>query len=329
MVLLIGTYFLITALPSGSIEMCGDGTESGFCSKIPPYYCNNGNLIKNASNCGCPENTSINGKDCSSEFKTFPREISLYYVLDKERKNLSFTVYKGVYDYLSKNISRIQTYSEENKFKQGDINLYVINNKFQKSFLLPLVSQIQNLTSDKTDQARIAISLVQNIPYKETDKKTNFTLGTWNISSTYLRYPYEVLYENQGICEEKSNLLVFLLKEMGYETSIIYYPQERHKSVGIKCPLEHSLNNTGYCFIETTGPSILSSEEIPYSTIGNLNSEFKIFNMSSGISLPEKIKEYKDADKFDKILKSANKNGLNVFEKDSLTKLKQEYFMEF
>lgn len=98
----------------------------------------------------------------------------------------------------------------------------------QKNSLNELVRQIKLLTANKDDQARIAISLVQNIPYDYSK------LGT---VSTNVRYPYEVLYENTGICEEKSLLLTYLLRELGYGIVLFEFKQENHMAVGIKSPL--------------------------------------------------------------------------------------------
>jgi len=59
--------------------------------------------------------------------------------------------------------------------------------------------KIQNLTLVKEDQMRIAVSLVQNIPYAESEK----TFIIRNTLFNYSRYPYEVLYDGAGILRGK------------------------------------------------------------------------------------------------------------------------------
>ena len=62
----------------------------------------------------------------------------------------------------------------------------------------------EKLSKSKDEQLRIAVSLVQNIPY-DWDNYYTGELG---------KYPYEVLYQNKGVCGEKSQLIIFLLREV-------------------------------------------------------------------------------------------------------------------
>ena len=69
---------------------------------------------------------------------------------------------------------------------------------YRTRFFVPLVDAIREKTDDPDDQVRIAVSLVQQIPYDQEmlDK------GTLEI-----RYPYQTLLDNKGVCCEKSVLL--------------------------------------------------------------------------------------------------------------------------
>jgi len=129
-----------------------------------------------------------------------------------------------------------------------------------------------------------------------------------NNSVNYSRYPYEVLYDQKGICASKSELMVFLLREIGYETVFFYYKSENHDSVGIKCPEEYGLLNTSYCFVETTSPSIITDYEIVYLGGVKLTSYPEIMNISKGNSL-EYMYEYKDANRLKKIRKGIEETG--------------------
>ena len=140
------------------------------------------------------------------------------------------------------------------------------------------------------------------------------------------RYPYEVLWDLKGVCEEKSELMAFLLKEFGYGVVLFYYPVENHEAVGIKCPLEHSLNGTGYCFIESTGLSIISDNERHYWDLGRLSPDPEMFVISEGDTLSKNMEEYGDADTLTKFIKIIEESGgLNVFQHEKFVDLKEKY----
>lgn len=284
---------------SAKIQTCGDSSFYSICSVVKPYYCDQGFLIEKASLCGCLEPTERFEDSCITDLQTDPENLSLGYILDGEEKTLNFTVYQGLANYLSVLPAGI-SYSEGEKPIRADFSFKKINEEEQKKLLLPLVIAIQNLApDDKVEQAKIATSLVQNIRYGFSNKTENFFGNTVN----YSRYPYEVLYENQGICGEKSELLAFLLRELGYGVVMFYNQKENHQSVGIKCPAEESYKETGYCFIETTGPSIITDDGIEYVGGITLDSDPELIFISDGISLPENLPEYKDAKTMKKIRK--------------------------
>jgi hypothetical protein len=286
-------------------EVCGDGASYNSCSQVKPYFCSEGKLIEMASICDCPEGFELIGENCFSGYHDNSKNIRLKYVLRGKLNYIDFEVYENFSDYIYKS-PRFIDYSGNNNLSRADFKLKSINNEDQKIFLLPLVIKIQNITSNKEDQARIAISLVQNIPFGSSNKTYSFLGEQLN----HTRYPYEVLYDFQGVCGEKTDLLIFLLKELGYGVSFFYYSPENHEAAGIKCPMKESLMNTGYCFIETTSPSIITDNEIAYSNVGKLSSDPEFYFLSEGESLQENIGEYKDAEKLIRIRNSIDKRGV-------------------
>lgn len=302
-------------------EVCGDGTLLDSCSYTKPYFCSEGKLVNLASVCGCPENLAKNNDSCISIYQTNPKELSLNYTLRGKNNSINFTVYEGFANYISK-VPRSIYYSYGDNSSRADFKLKAINEEEQKRLLLPLVIEIENISSDKEDQARIAISIVQNIPFGASNKTTIF--GNYIVN--YSRYPYEVLYDMQGICGEKTDLLAFLLKELGYGVSFFYYPIYNHEALGIKCPIKESLTESGYCFIETTGPSILTDNKLSYVGIGKLYENPEIYFLSDGISLSKNLYEYSDADKLIKIRSLIEKNGwLGPLRERTFKKLKEKY----
>jgi len=287
------------------IPICGDGSFYNTCSLDKPFYCENGTLVEKASLCGCLKNFTKKNDSCVSEYQTGPKNISLKYILRGEQGQINFTVYKGAADYFGL-ISEKSFYNPEEKFSKKDFQLKKINNFEQKELLLPLVVKIENLAETKEDQARIAISVAQNMVYNSSNGLMIFFDRN---SSTLLKYPYQTLYDGQGVCEARSELLAFLLKEIGYGVVLFYYPEENHAAVGIKCPLKDSSYGSGYCFVETTGSSIITDNKEYYPGWGELSDVLEISLISDGISFPENAYEYKDAKKLiqiNNILKKRN-----------------------
>ncbi len=307
------------------MKTCGDGTFYDTCSLTKPYFCNDGILLASSKLCGCPSGFTKKENLCVSDIQKESKEISFNYVLRGEEKEIKFTMYEGIYNYLY-NVPRSIVYDDKEISSRADFKLKGIDQEVQKNFLLPLVIEIQNAAQNKEDQARIAISLVQNIPFGESNRSINF--GGNNV--VYFRYPYQVLYENQGVCGEKVELLAFLLRELGYGVAFFYFPEENHEALGIKCPIKESLSNSGYCFIETTGPSIISQKNLFYNGFGTLHSTPQVFLLADGFSLGEKLYEYRDAKRMDKILRILDKrNGrLDFYNYFMKKKLKLKYGLD-
>lgn len=293
----------ITEVDNETLLMCGDGTFYADCSLNRPYYCEDGELIYNPKDCGCPASLIKRDGKCDNKYFTPEKNVVLKYFLDGVEKHINITTYEDVSEYLDER-ERTITYSVDEIPQRSDFKLNKINDEIQRESLMELVVKIQNLAPNSpVDQARIATSIVQNIEYKESEFGN---VGNFKVANIRLaRYPYQVIEGGVGSCEGKSELLVFLLRELGYGTSVFYYNAENHEAVGIKCPVEESLQGSGYCFIETTVPSPIS-----YSTgnylIGDAPGKGlgtpKIVILNKGISLPENMIEYDDVRKIEKAL---------------------------
>lgn len=275
-----------------NLTQCGDGTHLNSCSVDKPYYCRgDGILIPIPSACGCPGNLTVNNDSCDYPYQGSPKTVTLNYVLDGNTENLNFTFYGNFSDYLSSLPDSISVVNGKIPTK-SDFIMRRLNESNQAILLEPLVKDIENLApNNKVDQARIAISIVQNIPWGASGKE--ISLGGTQVG--YTRYPYQVLYDNQGLCGEKSELLAFILRDLGYGTALFYYPVENHETVGIKCPFRYSLDKSGYCFVETSGPAIISDSNLVYEGNVQLTSKPEIIPVSDGIALPSGLYEYKDA----------------------------------
>ncbi len=296
---------------------CGDGTLYEECSLTQPYFCSDGLLEPRASVCGCPDILIKQEEHCVSKYQTDPKVVELNYILRGERRVIDFPVYGGMANYLSE-LSQSIFYGKGETPSRIDFKLKNIDEEEQRELLLPLVKRIQDITDDKEDQARIAISLVQNIPFGFSEREVKLGGGR---TINYSRYPYEVLYDAEGICGEKSELLAFLLRELGYGVAFFYHADENHESLGIECPVEQSLGGTGYCFVETTGPAIITDDSIEYVGGIVLSSEPEVISISTGISLDKNLYEYDDAD----LMKKLRNGGFLLFKKSRLERLKEKY----
>lgn len=288
-------------------DRCGDGTPYDSCSKDKPYYCENGQLIEKASFCGCPEFLIENQEKCILESPENKKTANFDYFFDNQKRTLRMDLSGEVYNYVI-DIVRYISYTPEETPLRRDFKMKKISDEVQREFVLQLVKKIQNAAPDnKLNQLRIAVSLVQSIPWRVSEKDRLFA----GSKIYYSRYPYEVLYENEGICGEKSELLSLLLKEIGYKTAIFYFPEQNHEALGISCPKFRSFKKTGYCFVETSGSSIISDSSIVYSGGIVLNSQPEVIEISEGLSLPGFMKEYSDSFKLKIVRQNFLPEGLN------------------
>lgn len=331
-VLLVLFFIVLFAFPEGKNQgmlVCGDGSFNESCSIEKPYFCENGILVEKASVCGCFEGAVKDGESCvNKKYYNGSGEVVLEYVLNGERHYLTFSYFGGVLDYLE-GLPKHLDYSSGEIPRRDDFKFMKIDDEIQRRALMPLVVAIQNAAvGSKDDQARIAVSLVQNLEYGEPEFKPVLE-GKFNIRLS--SYPYDTVVSYTGSCEGKSELLLFLLRELGFGTSLFYFKDENHEAVGIKCPLENSYYNSGYCFIETTVPSPISFSDGVYLGIdgGKIVSEPEIYLMNKGFSLSEDLEEYSDSDYLSVVLNSDGFSMKKAFSSKSFSKIKKKYGLEY
>jgi hypothetical protein len=182
------------------------------------------------------------------------KDAVLNYTVDGEKGVIVFPVYGRIKDDLSKipriTFGRPSDAQREMKYLQNDDQLKQIR---------ALVDEIRRRSDDPPTQARIAISLVQHIPYDWEKFR--------NIGSAVERYPYEVLWDGRGLCGEKAKLLVLILGELGYGTALFHW-SGIHQAAGIKCSQDLDYVNSGYCFIETVRPYPPTKKPKNYGELG-------------------------------------------------------------
>lgn len=283
-IIIILIYIIMNLLFNFVINRCEDGTLYNNCSNIKPYFCQKGNLIEFPEKCLCDIDEIYTNGECLHKLQTEPKPIKLNYTLRGVPNSFNYTVYNGFNYYLS-NLPRTVTYSSyESPPTSEYMLLRFVNTENQERYILPLINEIKKITTNNDDQARIAISLVQTMPYDWDSFNNNYDN----------RYAYETLYDQTGVCGDKTNLLALMLKELGYGVAIFSFELEQHASIGLKCPIKYSYNNSGYCFIETTTPSIITDSDGDYIGVGKLISKPNIYVVSEGKSFESVKEEYDD-----------------------------------
>lgn len=306
----------------GIFVVLGIANPGGTPSTFP--YLKEGNC--GSSNClpdqECCNLHCFNSSMSSAALRTYP------YFLRGEGGTLQIVLYDQLQQFYSPR-EGVPGYTEN----ISAFYLWYINQSCQTTYLTPLVQQIRNATEDPDDQVRIAVSLIQHIPYDEIKAAERRNLsqiiprgpgGIIKIDdpanasiSFFERYPYNVLYENRGVCSEKSSTLALLLKELGYGVALFNYEAEEHMAVGVRCPVQYSYRQSGYCFIETTQISIITDSDGTYGpNQQKLLSDPLLVHVSEGRSFESVGEEAADLRELETLLEKARLNNNKLDETD-------------
>jgi len=171
---------------------------------------------------------------------------------------LSFSIplYQSYYDWYKKQKPALYIGRESESIRE------IITPVCDPSLPGRLASKIRSLARQegmtRDREAEIAVSFVQAIDY-------DFTVSPSRIQR--YSYPYEVLYKQKGNCAEKAFLLVMLLNELGFETAVFHFSEERHIGAGIGVPEEYSNYDSGFAYIETSDNFRIGSVPVEFPSI--------------------------------------------------------------
>jgi len=195
--------------------------------------------------------TTLFNKSFKYEFKGNNYKIKLE--LSKQKYNL-YSNYQKSYEYYGSLPPNWKTSYYKMFINEGNDN-GIINEIITK------IKNNPNIHSNE-DKLKAVINLVQNIPY---DYNSYYNLND------DLKYPYETIYLNKGVCSDKSILLIKLLLHLNYNTVGFIFNKANHMAVGIKCPSNYGNFNTNYCFIETTGITPIGIVPKNYGIYGGIS----------------------------------------------------------
>jgi hypothetical protein len=232
------------------------------------------------------------------------------YFIDGEPGFISFTTYGGLSGFFS-NKSHSYHYDPDN-----GVIVELLENEVQNEFMRPFIEMIRQRSITGEDQAKIAISLVQRIPYNG---------NSYTRTATDWYYPYETLHNNEGSAADKSVLLAYILNELGYETVLFEFPA--HMAVGIKSSSRYSFYDTGFAYIETTRPTIITYEPDSGSGGFSISQNPRVIHLSGGRKAIDLSTEYGDA----KRMKQLEEMGgnLNQSYRAELAKISEKYDLDY
>jgi len=176
-------------------------------------------------------------------------------VYDFKYQNYSYQLSQDLYNNwyeLYQSASKVYSYSSASppsNIRDAFYGIFLVTKNGDESIKslaskLKLVAAQKNWTQDEL--AEFSLALIQYIPYDHEK------LASSNNRNTNPYYPYETLYLDRGVCSDKTFLAVVLLRELGFGAAILDFPDSNHSAAGIACPVEDSLDATGYCYVETT-----------------------------------------------------------------------------
>jgi len=216
--------------------------------------------------------------DQGMEWGERPLEIGYVYRGDEYR--ILFPTYDGVAGYLEK-LEPVP--SDYDRYL-----LQFIDEPVQDLYLDYLADLIREecREGNPDECVRIATGIVQNLPYDHAKAAEIAQAGR-----ARLRYPYETLRRG-GICSDKSFLLAYLYRELGYGTAIFSFGNERHMAVGIRCPAPYDFRSSGYCIVETTAPSIITDEHLIFNQVYPLQVRYFSIPHVTVVSGDESVKSF-------------------------------------
>jgi hypothetical protein len=281
---------LVIVFFSGALSYFNSQTQSPTPSLMPSSV-----FSPVASPVSSPNTPPVSSPVTQQNLLVNPKTMHYNYTLRGVSSELSFTVYGGMYDYLTSHEDSTvhSSFGQQPSSEEVSriVTLRYVNESIEQGELQNLVNSIKQLTPNEDDQARIAISLVQNIPYDWNSFESN------NIQA---KYPYEVLYSNTGVCGQKSLLLACLLRDLGYGCSIFEFPN--HAAVGITCPSQYAYNS-GYAFVESTSPTIITDSYGDYVGAGKLpSSPSYIIAIQEGKVMVSVSEEYQDCQTYQSLI---------------------------
>ncbi len=148
--------------------------------------------------------------------------------------------------------SAYDSYKTVDRKKIRDYSYYVTD-PTDDEYLAELAQKFKDAAKEENysdlDMVKNIIFFVQNLEYVDDKVGTGY--------DEYPKFPLETLADQGGDCEDSAILLASLLRELGYGTVLIQFPD--HMAVGVKGGKSipgsyYEVDGTRYYYVETTSP---------------------------------------------------------------------------
>ena len=245
-----------------------------------------------------------------ADYLQSPKTTSFSFFVGRDMGTLNFTTYGGLSDFFA-NKSHSYHYDPDN-----GVIMDLLENVVQNEYMQPFIDMIRKRSVTSDDPAKIAISLVQRIPYNG---------NRYIRTSTDWYYPYETLHNNEGSAADKSVLLAYILNELGYETVLFEFPG--HMAVGVKSSSRYSFYDTGYTYVETTRPTIITYEPDPGYGGFSISQNPRVIHLSGGRKALDVSMEYNDALRMKQLEKMGG--NLNQSYRAEFAKISDKYNLDY
>jgi hypothetical protein len=206
------------------------------------------------------------------------------------------------YNYVESDYIYTVTYTEINDYFKEKEHYYYLDpqelydkllyNEIQDTYMSDLISRIKTTYGSDENRAKMIISMVQKMPYDTTNYERD--RYDWH-------YPYETVHIGGGVCSDKSILMAYLLFKLDFDVVIFEFDDERHSAVGIRCDPEYDYMDTGYAYVETTRPSIVT-RILPLEDNIIIHTYPRIADAGSGYKKLNVKEYYDDSQKLDSIV---------------------------
>lgn len=275
------------------------------------------------------EKLEINNLETQSSYLENPKTIDFQWEYNGKQYKLTETFYKSVYDYYSEQ-PKYYTYYEDDELSDDWAEEWFgifLKRPQSDNSISQIVLDIESLGwangLDEDQILELVVSFAQSIPYDDIKAQQTEILP---------RFPYEVLYDNKGVCSGKTFLTAALVQELGYGVALFEYEEDQHMALGIQCPKSYASYNSDYCYTETTEEGwkigIIPADDlmdIQGFKNGSVESEPIIYKVSEGKIYQGIIKTRAEEDEIKSFIKESEKleiqlvnieQRLNVSEKE-------------
>lgn len=244
--------------------------------------------------------------------------------------SVEYTLYESVNDHYKSDPRKKKAYRSDNN--EDFVFSYEEDGTIKEiSKEISGLGQSMGLENDQI--LDLAACMVQNIPYDQP--KADKILGDPNaaIDEVIPRYPYEVLYDDAGVCTGKTFLGAAILKELEYDLGILTFDSEQHMMLGVGVPSGYGSFNTEYGGLELTNVGFKvgtiaerSSTGSAVGRIDKISDDSSSFEGSGSLVLsnPSKVEDVNDGSTYERIVERQSINEKMDKLWDELTAMQPE-----